>query len=320
MADVLAGFAGKVGYKNMRKHAAVLLVAAAVSAAAAVTSFAGEWKTEAGKYWYDTGSGYLANGIHAIEGLFYSFDPSGYMETGWQDEGGKWYYFDPASGAQVRGWLKLGDQWYYLDPLDGAMRTGIVEIVNKLYYFNPDGAMHAPGIFHSADGTKTYRASEDGSLYRNKADVDLENNYTVRYDENGVMSTVNEHSRLVAEAGGEKYREVMSEANAAERKEEDKALFREHAYELMGKLEENYIKRVVGRKGQVKTQRTKDWEAKVRRDLASFADESEISSFINDVEGRSYYKSSDGTYTTYYSEGYEDDSYDDSEDEEEDEE
>ena len=142
----------------LKRTAAVLLAAMAVSAAAAVTSFGGEWKLDAGKYWYDTGSSYLANGIHAIEGVFYSFDPSGYMETGWQDEGGKWYYFDPASGAQVRGWLQVGDKWYYLDPMDGAMRTGIVEILNKLYYFNPDGAMHAPGIFHSEDGTKTYRA------------------------------------------------------------------------------------------------------------------------------------------------------------------
>ena len=226
----------------LKKTAAVLLAAMAVSAAAAVTSFGGEWKLDAGKYWYDTGSGYLANGIHAIEGAFYSFDPAGYMETGWQDEGGKWYYFDPASGAQVRGWLQVGDKWYYLDPMDGAMRTGIVEILNKLYYFNPDGAMHAPGIFHSEDGTKTYRASEDGSLYRNKADVDLENNYTVRYDENGVMYTANEHSRLVAEAGGEKFREVMNEENAAERGSWEEREASRHREQLNGKprQEENW--------------------------------------------------------------------------------
>ena len=54
----------------LKKTAAVLLAAMAVSAAAAVTSFGGEWKLDAGKYWYDTGSGYLANGIHAIEGAF----------------------------------------------------------------------------------------------------------------------------------------------------------------------------------------------------------------------------------------------------------
>ena len=303
----------------LKKTAAVLLAAMAVSAAAAVTSFGGEWKLDAGKYWYDTGSGYLANGIHAIEGAFYSFDPAGYMETGWQDEGGKWYYFDPASGAQVRGWLQVGNKWYYLDPMDGAMRTGIVEILNKLYYFNPDGAMHAPGIFHSEDGTKTYRASEDGSLYRNKADVDLQNNYTVRYDENGVMYTANEHSRLVAEAGGEKFREVMNEENAAERREEDKSLLRAHAYDLMTSLEENYIKRVVGRKGGVKTQRTAEWEAKARRELANFAEESEITAFIHDIEGRSYYKSSDGTYSTLYGEGYDDDSDDEDNEDNEDE-
>ena len=202
--------------------------------------------------------------------------------------------------------IKVGDKYYYMDT-DGAMKTGIVEIMNKLYYFNPDGAMHAPGIFHSEDGTKTYRASEDGSLYRNKADVDLQNNYTVRYDENGVMYTANEHSRLVAEAGGEKFREVMNEENAAERREEDKSLLRAHAYDLMTSLEENYIKRVVGRKGGVKTQRTAEWEAKARKELANFAEESEITSFIHDIEGRSYYKSSDGTYSTLYGEGYEDD-------------
>ena len=130
------------------------------------------------------------------------------------------------------------------------------------------------------------------------------------------MYTANEHSRLVAEAGGEKFREVMNEENAAERREEDKSLLRAHAYDLMTSLEENYIKRVVGRKGGVKTQRTAEWEAKARRELANFAEESEITAFIHDIEGRSYYKSSAGTYSTLYGEGYDDDSDDeDNEDE-----
>ena len=112
-------------------------------------------------------------------------------------------------------------------------------------------------------------------------------------------------------------RQPSRKENAAERREEDKSLLRAHAYELMTSLEENYIKRVVGRKGSVKSQRTSEWEAKARKELANFAEESEITAFIHDIEGRYYRKSSDGTYTTLYGDGYEDDS-DDEDDEDDD--
>ena len=77
--------------------------------------------------WFKEPSGwryYKANGVNAtdewqlIDGLWYHFDKSGSMQTGWYQDA-------------------LDDHWYYLDPATGSMQTGWITLEGKRYYLNP---------------------------------------------------------------------------------------------------------------------------------------------------------------------------------------
>ena len=45
------------------------------------------------------------NGWEKINGVWYRFDYSGWMQTGWAKDG-SWYYLD-GSGAMKTGWVKI---------------------------------------------------------------------------------------------------------------------------------------------------------------------------------------------------------------------
>lgn len=77
--------------------------------------------------------------------IWYLFDSSGAMLTGWQTKNGYTYYLQD-SGAMLTGWIKAGDYWYYLNTLqdggvEGAMRTGWLNYKDKMYYLLSSGAM-----------------------------------------------------------------------------------------------------------------------------------------------------------------------------------
>lgn len=110
---------------KIRKALAGILLTAAVSAVSASLAWAGEWKREGDRYWYENDDGsYIKYDIREIDGAYYGFDTEGYMMTGWQKQFGKQYYFSPESGAQARGWTQLEGKWYYLDPYDGHLHLG----------------------------------------------------------------------------------------------------------------------------------------------------------------------------------------------------
>jgi len=100
-----------------------------------------------------------------VSGLWYLFDTSGRMLTGWQAKDGLTYYLYD-SGAMHSGWLKAGDYWYYFntihdDGIEGAMRTGWLVLNGKTYYLKPDGAM-AEG-WYEVDRNWYYFYPGDGS-------------------------------------------------------------------------------------------------------------------------------------------------------------
>ena len=51
-------------------------------------------------------------GTTSIGGVWYYFNNSGAMQTGWLNDGGTWYYFNN-SGAMQTGWQLIGGAWYY---------------------------------------------------------------------------------------------------------------------------------------------------------------------------------------------------------------
>jgi hypothetical protein len=70
-----------------------------------------------------------------INGKWYHFDESGYMQTGWILDNGKWYYLD-GSGAMVTGYFHAPDGYWYYFRADGSMAVGDVTVDGKQRHFN----------------------------------------------------------------------------------------------------------------------------------------------------------------------------------------
>ncbi|TMR43288.1 N-acetylmuramoyl-L-alanine amidase family protein [Streptococcus pseudopneumoniae] len=97
------------------------------------------WMYSNGRWWYKHEDGtYTANGWEKINGVWYHFDNSGWMQTGWVKDG-SWYYLD-GSGAMKTGWLKDNGSWYYLQD-SGAMKTGWMKVSGKWYYAYSSGVL-----------------------------------------------------------------------------------------------------------------------------------------------------------------------------------
>ena len=103
------------------------------------SNISGSWIQSNGRWWYKHADGsYTANDWEKINGVWYRFDNSGWMQTGWVKDG-SWYYLD-ASGAMKTGWLKDNGSWYYLQD-SGAMKTGWMKVSGKWYYAYSSGAL-----------------------------------------------------------------------------------------------------------------------------------------------------------------------------------
>ena len=103
------------------------------------SNFSGSWVQSGSRWWYKHADGsYTTNGWEKINGVWYRFDNSGWMQTGWVKDG-SWYYLD-GSGAMKTGWLKDNGSWYYLQD-SGAMKTGWMKVSGKWYYAYSSGAL-----------------------------------------------------------------------------------------------------------------------------------------------------------------------------------
>ena len=99
----------------------------------------GRWIRSGSRWWFKHSDGsYTTNDWEKIDGVWYRFDNSGWMQTGWVKDG-SWYYLD-GSGAMKTGWLKDNGSWYYLQD-SGAMKTGWMKVSGKWYYAYSSGAL-----------------------------------------------------------------------------------------------------------------------------------------------------------------------------------
>ena len=103
------------------------------------SNFSGSWVQSGSRWWYKHADGsYKTNGWEKINGVWYRFDNSGWMQTGWVKDS-NWYYLD-GSGAMKTGWIKDNGSWYYLQS-SGAMKTGWMKVSGKWYYAYSSGAL-----------------------------------------------------------------------------------------------------------------------------------------------------------------------------------
>ena len=103
------------------------------------SNISGSWVQSGSRWWYKHADGsYTTNDWEKINGVWYHFDNSGWMQTGWVKDG-SWYYLD-GSGAMKTGWLKDNGSWYYLQD-SGAMKTGWMKVSGKWYYAYSSGAL-----------------------------------------------------------------------------------------------------------------------------------------------------------------------------------
>ena len=103
------------------------------------SNFSGSWVQSGSRWWYKHADGsYTTNDWEKINGVWYRFDNSGWMQTGWVKDG-SWYYLD-GSGTMKTGWVKDNGSWYYLQD-SGAMKTGWMKVSGKWYYAYSSGAL-----------------------------------------------------------------------------------------------------------------------------------------------------------------------------------
>lgn len=95
----------------------------------------GTWiQASDGRWWYKhTDGSYTTSSWEKINGVWYYFDASGWMYTGWLHDNGHWYYLDSVSGAMQTGWIVVKNCYYYCDA-SGVMQTGWVYTNSKWYY------------------------------------------------------------------------------------------------------------------------------------------------------------------------------------------
>lgn len=126
------------------------------------------WIQNSGRWYFRYPDGtYLTDSWGLISGVWYLFDSTGAMQTGWQQRNGVWYYLN-SSGAMQTGWFKDGQTWYYLNA-DGAMQTGWVTLGENVYYCYDNGAMATGWItvdgniyYFYPDGHRASNAVVDG--------------------------------------------------------------------------------------------------------------------------------------------------------------
>lgn len=110
----------------MKKRAVTMALAAVLTLAMAVPSFAGSWKYVNDRWKYQrSASRYAVSEWLNLDGKTYYVGADGYMVTGWNQIDGQWYYMDE-NGVMQTGWLKSNGTWYFLSPQTGAMVVNTV--------------------------------------------------------------------------------------------------------------------------------------------------------------------------------------------------
>lgn len=303
----------------LKRRMMIVAAAAAMSMAVVMTAHAAGWGSDARGTWYQhESSSYAKSAIVEIDGAKYGFNPEGYMLKGWGRFDYNWYYFNPDNGAMMYGWVNDDGKWYYMDPGTGIMHKGWLDSGGQRYYMDENGVMQT-GIF-SVAGYR-YRASEDGTLWRNWLEEDVvEANGTVQtrwYREDGTILYKTQNTQLT----GNSWRIMLDPAYQGILNDEVKDEIQTRKIDKMDELEERYEKRVYTASSSKKwAKRLAEWEATVNRELGELAvPQEEINKFIRDIKAGTYddsnYDYEDGEYDSpeeeYGDYDYEDEYYDD---------
>lgn len=126
------------------------------------------WFSLSDGWHYADEKGVLLTGFAAANGVPCVFDENGVLQTGWQtasDFYTRYYEIEMQDGipALKFGWLTLDGAVYYNDAVYGKC-CGIAELDGIDYCFDADGILQTDGW--CSDGTYTYYAQPDGSLYK----------------------------------------------------------------------------------------------------------------------------------------------------------
>ena len=119
------------------------------------------------RYRYPNGE-LCANGWGKINDLWYFFDGSGNMVTGWQQVGADYYHLHN-NGQMALGWNKINGQWYFFrTEAEGVHAVGSMvssgwRVIGPYYYFfNKDGSLYTGWL--QQDGKWYYLNTVDNSL------------------------------------------------------------------------------------------------------------------------------------------------------------
>lgn len=109
-----------------------LLLLAFVCALFPVTACAdGTWMDNSIGRWYRNKDGSNPAGCwQQIDGKWFYFNETGYLQTGWVEYAGNLYYQDD-DGAMMGGWKQIDDQWYCFND-DGTLKTSWYPISGTL--------------------------------------------------------------------------------------------------------------------------------------------------------------------------------------------
>lgn len=115
--------------KNLSKKIAAFILTAVLAGTLSgpLSVQAAQWhKDGTGWWWQENDGSYPVSQWKYINGNWYHFNASGYMDTGFYYEGIKKYYLGGENdGAMKYGWFQAEGDWYYAgDKNDGDIKVG----------------------------------------------------------------------------------------------------------------------------------------------------------------------------------------------------
>lgn len=120
------------------------------------------WQFENNGMWYLYPDGtYPVSTWKEIDGAFYHFNPSGYLEVNtWVLESNQSWRYVGADAKMSTGWKQILGKWYYFSPSSGELQgPGLITVDGKYYYIDRNGARVensiVGGYYYGADGALT---------------------------------------------------------------------------------------------------------------------------------------------------------------------
>lgn len=102
----------------------------------------GVWVQDANGWWFKPYHGtWPAAQWRLIKGIWYHFNESGYMQTGWIFDQGLWYCLKPDGSMASDEWILDKERWYYLTRNGEMAANTSVAWNDVVYYMGEDGAM-----------------------------------------------------------------------------------------------------------------------------------------------------------------------------------